>query len=232
VLNFYAVHFTKQLPPSMADELSRAVSPERRQRIKRFYHWQDAQRCLLAELLARYSIEETFNIPRNSMAFAKTQKDKPFVVNHPEANFNLSHSGEWIVCALSDTTVGVDVEKRQYIIPEVLALCYSKSECRILESLPESEQLDFFYSLWTIKESYVKAIGCGMELKFDEASVTLPLFGPIQMEKKGKLDSSAHFWTGSMDANHSAAICIIDDEPRQVSPTVRSMEMEDFLLQI
>lgn len=127
-----------------------------------YYHAADAQRHLLGELLARYAIEQMTGLRPNG-SFALGEKGKP----HPEGingiHFNVSHSGEWVVVAVSDHTVGVDVERIRKVPEGVAERFFSEPEKQWLFSSPdESEKAHRFFTLWTLKESFLKAIGKGL----------------------------------------------------------------------
>jgi phosphopantetheine--protein transferase-like protein len=76
--------------------------------------------------------------------------------------FNISHSGDWVVCAVSTgADVGVDIEylgRRQDIL-KLARRFYHPLESTLLEALPEEERPGFFFDLWTLKEASVKARG-------------------------------------------------------------------------
>ena len=79
----------------------------------------------------------------------KTPNGKPFFPDMPQLFFSLSHSGDFCACALSDTPVGCDIQ----IIKDVSSGLIKRT-CRD----EELEKLDFF-SLWSLKESYIKLYG-------------------------------------------------------------------------
>jgi 4'-phosphopantetheinyl transferase len=80
-------------------------------------------------------------------------------------DFNLSHSGELAVIALTDgAAVGVDVEHRQRRVDHarLAARVCSPAERAHYAALPEAQRADFFLRLWTRKEAFVKATGEGI----------------------------------------------------------------------
>lgn len=62
---------------------------------------------LLAVLQARMLREQT---PPFSFSYEYGEQGKPQIVNFPK-KFNLSHSGDYVVCGVSDGEVGVDIQK-------------------------------------------------------------------------------------------------------------------------
>lgn len=62
-----------------------------------------------AYALLSFAMQERGSDPA-VLTLCRTSEGKPYFAGH-EAEFSLSHSGEWVVCALSDAPVGVDVER-------------------------------------------------------------------------------------------------------------------------
>lgn len=78
-------------------------------------------------------------------------------------HFNVSHSGDFALCAVSDTLVGCDVEKVTDAPMEIAERYFSEKECRYIEDATCVEEKNRrFFRLWTMKESYVKMTGEGM----------------------------------------------------------------------
>jgi 4'-phosphopantetheinyl transferase len=91
-------------------------------------------------------------------------------------HFNLSHSGKIALYAFAyERKVGVDVEYvRGSLDNEELAAHYfSTYECSVLHSLPASLREEAFYTCWTRKEAYIKALGIGLSQPLDEFDVSL-----------------------------------------------------------
>ena len=91
------------------------------------------------------------------------EQGKPYLWDAPLAlDFNVSHSGEWLVCAVTaGIPVGVDVEEA---VPtrDVMTLArrfFREEEVAALAERSAAEQCERFYDLWTLKESAVKARG-------------------------------------------------------------------------
>lgn len=140
----------KNVPPSCA---TKALS---------YFHSNDAQRHLVGELTARYALEHVSGT-RPSDAFITGDKGKP----HPEGfngtHFNVSHSGSWVVVATSTEAVGADVERIRKVPEGVAYRYFSEPEKQLLDQAGnETEKAHIFFTLWTLKESFLKAIGKGL----------------------------------------------------------------------
>ena len=86
---------------------------------------------------------------------------KPYLKEYPLIHFNISHCMGLAVLAIGDCTVGIDAEcVRPYREP-LLKRVLSDAELRQMKEAGESEREELFFRFWTLKESYVKAVGCG-----------------------------------------------------------------------
>lgn len=104
---------------------------------------------------------------------------KPFLPDHPDIEFNLSHSNDRIVLAISrGGAVGVDIEHTataaDFRSLEAMALILSDLELRSLERLDPGQTHNALLSYWVRKEALLKCHGCG--LLADPRCVTL---GPV-----------------------------------------------------
>ena len=99
--------------------------------------------------------------------FALGEQGKPYLPDRPDVHFSLSHSGTWVLCALSDAELGCDVEGPRRFDPALARHFFHPDETAWLFSLPPREQDAAFLRLWTLKESYLKAVGLGLSLPLD-----------------------------------------------------------------
>ena len=102
----------------------------------------------------------------NDLKFTSFQKpyfDKPI-------HFNISHSGEYAICAVSKTNkVGIDIEEIKDIPLIDFDNEFSKKE---LEEIYNAENpLQLFYTYWTQKEAFLKAIGSGLNVPLNKVAI-------------------------------------------------------------
>ena len=131
-------------------------------------------RGLLRQVLARLA-----GLDITGIEFPDGEHGKPCLDNKPGGKtiaFNVSHShGLALVAVTLEGRLGVDLEK---IRPEVdwrsLAKQYfSGTEVRALDRYPDDPGLKAFYTCWTRKEAFVKALGAGISYGLDEFDVSL-----------------------------------------------------------
>ena len=103
-----------------------------------------------------------------------TAHAKPFLKSNA-LQFNLSHSDELALCAISQTMkLGIDIEKIKTL--DYIGIAnrfFSESENTALSTLPEDKQLNSFFQLWTSKEAVLKAMGTGLHLPLSYFSLPL-----------------------------------------------------------
>ena len=90
---------------------------------------------------------------------------KPFLKNHKDVFFSLSHSENMVMCAISDEEIGCDIqiiEDKKDNILKIAKRFFTTKESEYMESLSDDEVMDVFYRIWTAKESYIKATGEGL----------------------------------------------------------------------
>ena len=140
-----------------------AVCAERRARVEKIRRADERRRSLGAELLlqrvlVRYGIME--------YTIARGVHGKPYLVGHEGLFFNLSHAGEYALCAVCDKEIGCDIER---IDPEInLSVAdrfFTPEESAwIRDAHTQVESIDRFFRLWTLKESLIKATGKGFAI--------------------------------------------------------------------
>lgn len=144
-----------------ATQVARALAvlpPFRLQKALSYKRPLDRFLCAEAYILLRDGLKELYGIIGDP-EFGFTENGKPFLAEHPDIHFNLSHCPRCVCCAISDRPVGIDVEEIQYD-PDLAAAACSAAELAAIARCdrPEVE----FTRLWTAKESYLKMTGEGL----------------------------------------------------------------------
>jgi 4'-phosphopantetheinyl transferase len=130
----------------------------------RFLHSKDrssfvSRRVALRILLSRYT-----DIPPSGIEFIAGKNKKPELRSELNTiRFNVSHSGELILIAISDTEIGVDIERIEtsFNYSDILRHSFSKQEISCIQQATDSREL--FFRLWTRKEALAKASSRGLD---------------------------------------------------------------------
>ena len=112
---------------------------------------------LLAQMVCRIS-----GYPVSSISIHRYPNGKPFLPDFPNLHFNITHTDHLAVLAIDTHLVGVDIEKVSVARMAIANRFFSDSEKEILNNCPDDQRDLLFYKLWTIRESFVKAIGIGI----------------------------------------------------------------------
>lgn len=126
--------------------------------ILRFERWQDRQAGLFGKLMMARAFAPSLPADLfNKLAYNGYKR--PYLPGYPD--FNLSHSGEWIVLAVAESgRIGIDIEElRPVRIGDFRSVLHPDEQER-LRSLPDPSEL--FFSIWTKKEAVIKAEGKGL----------------------------------------------------------------------
>lgn len=164
----YAINIGEITNTAQLKDLMNDLSKERVVRVNKYYFERDKIRCITAEILLRYILQKQFGLENNQIKFQYSPYGKPFLAFGENIYFNLSHSGDWVVCAVDNYPIGVDIEKNKELHLPHLYSFFSKKEIQLLHDTSKDEQTDLFYRIWTLKESFVKNIGKGLNYSFNK----------------------------------------------------------------
>jgi 4'-phosphopantetheinyl transferase len=157
-------------PASVVEELARTLSPDEQERAARFHFDRDRRRFIVARGLLRRFIGRYLGMPGDTIRFAYGSSGKPYLqvgTGRAKLEFSLSHSGDWALSGFArGRGIGVDLEEIR-AMPDYRELAeanFAPAEVRSLLELPEEQRIDGFFTCWTRKEAYVKALGLGLSL--------------------------------------------------------------------
>ncbi len=105
--------------------------------------------CLLGKIMS-----EIHGLDLNKLKISENEHGKPYF-DDIEINFSISHSNDAVLCAVSKSFIGADVEKIGDIRDKILK-SFSHLEQEQVKSPKD------FYKLWTLKESFAKLTGNGL----------------------------------------------------------------------
>lgn len=156
----YYTHFNTKISTQLFADLLTRLPPFLSKRIKRLKRWEDSLASLYGKLLLLEALP-TFKMAANLTNISYSEYGKPFFP-HGSVCFNISHSGQYVVCAVSNemNSLGVDIEQLREINFADFVGVWTAEE---LESM-RSGDLHVFYDYWTKKEAIAKADGRGLAL--------------------------------------------------------------------
>jgi 4'-phosphopantetheinyl transferase len=128
---------------------------------KRFRRWQDAQAYLFGRFLLIVGLRKYGFSKSVLQEIQYTRYNRPYL--NAEIDFNISHSGKFIVCAIGKSlTLGIDIEEVRPVDINDFADQFTREEWRMIESAVD--HYHEFFNYWTIKEAVIKADGRGLNI--------------------------------------------------------------------
>ncbi len=131
----------------------------------------EAAHRLLQECLPQYAREYGISVPEAPPVLSFGKMGKPSFREYPELHFNLSHCSGLAVCLFSGVECGVDCESIRKYKPRTAQRVCTPQEIAALQTAENPDLL--FTRFWTLKESYVKAIGIGISHPLHEVGFVI-----------------------------------------------------------
>jgi 4'-phosphopantetheinyl transferase len=178
MVEVYVANFSALPDPKDRKELMATLNQERRLRIAKAANEKIRRQCLASALLLQ-SVLRSKGLDPNTVTVNRYGK--------PEIEgicFNISHSGNLVVCAVSDQPIGCDIEKLREAPRKVSDRFFCEREKKYLNQF---EGMNFdreFFRLWTMKEAYVKLTGEGLRVPF--SSFEMSMGEEIQITRSGE----------------------------------------------
>ena len=164
------------LGDALIDDLARMLSSDELQRSERFRQIIDRNRFIVTRAGLRQLLGRYLSVEPAGLEFAYTPRGKPYLQGAGLPHFNVSHSGNIALVAISTyCPVGVDIEHldRDVDFAALAGRFFSPGERIALSALPAHRQKQAFLTGWTRKESILKATGDGLALPLDQIEVNL-----------------------------------------------------------
>lgn len=146
------------------------VPLEKQKRILRQRIKQNADNMLIGAVLAKHMIFKVFHIPISEHHIQYGPYGKPFLQSYPNVHFNISHSGQYVVCAVYDSPIGIDIQTITPYRADIAKRVCTSSEVVQINNCddPHTE----FTKIWTQKEAYLKMLGYGLSGKIFAVQVS------------------------------------------------------------
>jgi 4'-phosphopantetheinyl transferase len=136
------------------------MSGEKRRRVSRLRYKKDRVIVITAHRLLCWGLKVSYGIIPNEYDWGEGEFGKPYLKNTEGVYFNISHSERMAMCALHDNEVGADIEKIRPVRDSLAMHIMSDAEKRAY--FPGRNE-ELFFGIWTLKESYLKFKGCGIQ---------------------------------------------------------------------
>ncbi len=215
-----------------AERHADVLDSEEAQRWKRYRKSESQDLFLVAHAATRFVLSNYGPTVPAGWVFERSENGRPELADGPAGlRFNISHT-EGIVAVLvhGEDDAGVDVESpwRETNITSVSRRVFTEAERGAMLALPEEQQAERFYQLWTLKESFIKAKGKGFAMSLSKFGFVINDDGSIGFACDPSLDPDATRWSYSTtwtDSGHVVSVCAnVPDGPVE-QPALRSLDL-------
>lgn len=168
-------------------QLAACLTPDEREQAARYVFARDRHAYIAARGTLRHILAAYTGLAPESLVFEYNHQGKPSLApacGGDWLRFNLSHSGSLALYALRpDGDVGVDIEQVRKLddLHAVAASTFSAAEKAALRALPDDQQTEGFFTAWTRKEAFIKAVGTGLSYPLKDFDVTLSPEEPARL---------------------------------------------------
>ena len=185
------------------------LPPEFAHRIERIRSADDAMRACFGGLLSRLVIAESIGIPWHTVTFREGSHGKPLYAGDESIWFNITHSGDWVGCAVAHRPIGLDIQRIRSVHPALPRRVLSPTEQEYLMHSPDVDRSSTFIRLWCLKESFLKAIGSGLATQWRGISIIIDGKGPLL--ETPMLPFPVRFIELKTGSDYRGAVCMFGD---------------------
>lgn len=205
----YMVDINEPISNDLYQQLFNYVSNERKARVNRYKFEADAKRSLYAGVLVNYLVCTKLHLKKEEVHLEYNEYGKPYLSNSTNQFFNISHSGKWVVCAWSNKEIGVDIQQIEAADLDIARRFFLKEEYLSIAKLKGRQQAEAFYTLWTLKESYIKYKGRGLAIPLNSFQL---IYEKEHAFIRTQETNAVMLHMINIDEEHKLAVCTEDSE--------------------
>jgi len=187
-------------PEWVIDRCRRVLCSTELERFARFHFRRHRDRYVVRHGAVRCILAAYLCVPPPEVRFQAGGYGKPEIVdakNHSKLKFNLSHSGDVaLVAVTAGLRIGIDVERvrSDASCVGIAERYFCEGEIAKLKEFPADQQTEAFFDCWTRKEAYVKARGEGLSMPLDSFEVTFGARAPALVTVAAAKPDEIEFW--------------------------------------
>lgn len=206
-------------------------------RFERIAHPLVRRRFAASRVLMRHAAARAAGAEPGDFEVAREPGGRPYLRGLTGLDVNVSHTGQIVVAGISRSgPIGVDVESttRRLQGLEIADRACSPFERAVLENLPAGRRHGYLIRLWTLKESYSKALGLGLRLPFrdfgfdlDPEAVSARLLSGDGLRPE---DERWRFESHGLEGRYAVGLAVAPDALGEGASTAREPVLDDTLL--
>ncbi len=225
---------TGESRPAAFDAFSGELTDADRARALEFAREEDRVQSLVSRLLLRRTLSDVLGGDPASWRFVRGPHGKPELdpVHRERAHFNVTHTAGLVGVAVSTAgAVGLDAEsgERAGDIVKVARRRFAEEEVEAMERLSEEDRRSRALLLWTLKESWLKAVGCGLtgtlrSCRFDVLREPGEEFEEGLVRARTDDEAPARFFVARPEGRWSLSLCCMRSDGEPLAVAMRNVE--------
>ncbi len=205
----------------LPDYLVKIIDDERKEKAVRIKEYKNMVRSAVAGALIQIAYKE-FCVENDYAYNGETElpaqlhyiygvNGKPAIEDVPDFCFSLSHSGDYVIIAVCDRSVGIDIQeyRHQKAMKSIADNVFTEKEKAYLESDTSSDMYTKrFFQIWSAKEAYIKMTGEGLLRDFKSFDVNIESMTVIggNGKEEGYLEDLSNLVNGD-NCGYSLMMC-------------------------
>ncbi|GEM_PF-4147174 len=221
----FLCHYNHITDRSLLKEYQQLLNDEEIVRYQQMRSDSASQQFLVSRVLLRTVLAQEMNCRPEKIVFDVTSTGKPFI-KQPVMNpirFNLSHSFGKIVLAVSPQhPIGIDIEylHRKNDLYKLAERYFHAREYEQLNLAKKSQKRQLFFSIWTLKEAFIKATGYGLAQSLNSFFFEFFPSGKLNLQSSMEelTDITAHYWSYRGISDYPMACLMFTPHSQQQPP--------------
>lgn len=190
------------------------ISKEEKEKAEKFHFERDKICYVISHGILRTLLSQYLNMHTNEIFYEINDFGKPFLKNgsNEVVFFNLSHSKDFCLIGINSLNdIGVDIEfiKEDFEFENIVEKYFVKNEIDQIFIHPNEElQRQAFYNCWTRKEAFIKAVGKGLSIPFNDFEVEVNNSKPkVKIYSDNLNEANWQLFPVEINIQYTGAIC-------------------------
>jgi 4'-phosphopantetheinyl transferase len=194
--------------PCAIRTLFETLSDEEKTKADKFRFAEDRNHFVTARGILRKILGNYLGISPVRLRFSYERCGKPVLNIEAGDNslcFNLSHSRRFALFAVARRReIGIDLEfiDEKHALMKVAEMFFSAAEITMLKAIPADSRAAAFFSVWTRKEAFLKAIGKGLSYPPTQVTVATATEGREICSVAGDLHKTRRWFVMTLPFDH------------------------------
>lgn len=206
-----AIHLEEKSIVPFVRAFFNTIPSEKQAALHRIKQQKTRLQSVLGRALLAYQLKKELGIDYSQIHEVYHDFAKPSIAEIEGVCYNISHSGDWVVCAFGREEVGIDIEQIRPIKNHMPKLFLSTEEFIEWNNVKDHE--DYLYELWVLKESYCKFTGKGLHLPMN----TIRFYQDPNGILKVNADEQVRCKVYPIDKGYKMAVCSMEKLPEFVN---------------